>query len=47
MKFKSKDCHLFDLSKGIHADQTVQLLTEKSRKAHPRAVRSVEFFFEK
>ena len=47
LKFATKDCHPFDPSTGIRADQTIQLLTHKSKKAYPGALRRVEFFDEK
>ena len=47
LKFTTKDCHPFDPSKGIRADQTIQLLTHKSKKAYPGPLRRVEFFDEK
>jgi len=47
LKFTTKDCHPFDPSTGIRADQTIQLLTHKSKKAYPGPLRRVEFFDEK
>ena len=47
LKFTTMDCHPFDPSTGIHADQTIQLLTHKSKKAYPAPLRRVEFFDEK
>jgi hypothetical protein len=47
LKFVIMDCHLFDPSTGIRADQTIQLLTHKSKKAYPGPLRRVEFFDEK
>ena len=47
LKFATKGCHPFDPSTGIRADQTIQLLTHKSKKAYPGALRRVEFFDEK
>lgn len=41
------DCHTFDPSTGIRADQTIQLLAHKSKKAYPAPLRRVEFFDEK
>ena len=47
LKFTTMDCHPFDPSTGICADQTIQLLTHKSKKAYPAPLRRVEFFDEK
>ena len=47
LKFTTKDYHPFDPSTGIRADQTIQLLTHKSKKAYPGPLRRVEFFDEK
>lgn len=47
LKFTTKDCHPFDPSTGIRADQTIQLLTHNSKKAYPGPLRRVEFFDEK
>jgi hypothetical protein len=47
LKFTTMDCHPFDPSTGIRADQTIQLLTHKSKKAYPAPLRRVEFFDEK
>lgn len=47
LKFTTIDCHPFDPSTGIRADQTIQLLTHKSKKAYPEPLRRVEFFDEK
>lgn len=47
LKFTTMDCHPFDPSTGIHADQTIQLLTHKSKKAYPAPLRRVAFFDEK
>lgn len=47
MKFATMNSHAFDPSTGIRADQTIQLLTHKSPKACPSALRRVEFFDEK
>lgn len=47
LKFTTIDCHPFDPSTGIRADQTIQLLTRKSKKAYPGPLRRVEFFDEK
>ena len=47
LKFTTMDCHPFDPSIGIRADQTIQLLTHKSKKAYPGPLRRVEFFDEK
>ena len=47
LKFTTKDCHPFDPSTGIRADQTIQLLTHKSKKAYTGPLRRVEFFDEK
>jgi Domain of unknown function (DUF4372) len=35
LKFATLDCQPFDPSTGIRADQTIQLLTHKSKKAYP------------
>lgn len=47
LKFTTIDCHPFDPSTGIRADQTIQLLTHKSKEAYPGPLRGVEFFDEK
>ena len=39
--------HPFDPSTGVRADQTIQLLTQKSKKGYPRPLRRVAFFDEK
>lgn len=41
------DSHPFDPSTGVRADQTIQLLTQKSKKGYPRPLRRVAFFDEK
>jgi hypothetical protein len=41
------DSHPFDPSTGVRADQTIQLLTQKSQKGYPRPLRRVAFFDEK
>jgi hypothetical protein len=41
------DCHPFDASAGIRADQTIQLLAHKSKMAYPAPLRRVEFFDKK
>jgi hypothetical protein len=47
LNFAVMDCHCFDHSTGIRADQTIQLLTHKSKKAYPVPLRRIEFFDEK
>ena len=47
LKFTAMDCHPIDPSTGIRADQTIQLLTHKSKKTYPAPLRRVEFFNEK
>lgn len=47
LKFTTMDGHPFDPSTGIRADQTIQLLTHKSKKAYPALLRRVAFFDEK
>ena len=47
LKFAIMDSHPFDPRTGIRADQTIQLLTHKSKKAYPVPLRRVEFFDEK
>ena len=47
LKFAVMDCHLFHPDTGIRADQTIQLLTHKPKKAYPALLRRVEFFDEK
>lgn len=47
LKFATIDSHAFDPSTGVRADQTIQLLTQKSKKSYPGALRRVEFFDEK
>ena len=41
------DSHPFDPSTGVRADQTIQLLTQKSKKVYPGPLRRVAFFDEK
>lgn len=47
LNFAVMDCHCFDPSTGLRAEQTIQLLTHKSKKAYPVPLRRVEFFDEK
>ncbi len=47
LKFAIMDFHPFDPSTGIRADQTIQLLTHKSKKAYSAPRRRVEFCDEK
>lgn len=47
LKFTTMDCYPFDPSTGIRADQTIQSLTHKSKKAYPAPLRRVAFFDEK
>jgi hypothetical protein len=47
LKFATLDYQPLDPSTGIRADQTIQLLTHKSKKAYPGALRRVAFFDEK
>jgi len=47
LKYATIDCHAFDPSTGVRADQTIQLLTQKSKKAYPGPLRRVAFFDEK
>lgn len=47
LKYATIDCHPFDPSTGVRADQTIQLLTQKSKKGYPGPLRRVAFFDEK
>jgi hypothetical protein len=47
LKFATIDSHAVDPSTGVRADQTIQLLTQKSKKGYPESLRRVAFFDEK
>lgn len=47
LKYESIACPAFDPNTGVRADQTIQLLTRKSKKGYPDPLRRVAFYDEK
>ena len=42
--FNCTEAHGVDIKSGVHSDQTVVLMGQKSKKSYPQALRRVRFF---